>query len=843
MVILGHAGALSASEYRTMPRSRSTLSLATTLAITAGALVAGTAVPTTAAAAAASPAPAAAGDHTLTAGLSSLLARSTARDRVPVIVTLRDTPSASRLARLERDAGDLGVERRLGLVRAFAARLGPAGIRALAAHPHVVSVEEDAPVRAYNDSAQESFGVTAARLAVPGLDGDGDGDPSRHSRDDLVAAVLDTGIDAGHLDLDEGKVIAFKDLVNGRTAAYDDQGHGTHVAATIAGDGDGRADGRHRGVAPAAALVGVKVLDATGSGTTSDIVAGLDWVVANKDVHGIEAVNLSLGSRGCFDGTDALSRAVDAASATGLVVTVAAGNAGPGLCTIGSPGVAAGAITVGAMADTGVNGFRQAHFSSRGPTADGRIKPDVTAAGVSVTSARAGTVSDYTVMSGTSMAAPFVAGVALLMRDAAPSLTPAQVRAALGGTAVDWGLPGPDIDYGAGRLDAYAALAAAGVSPLTAPPRGPAHAVVQGSVPGTGAVSEHSLEVTDASFPIAATLLHRGMTSATATTPNLDLALVDRSGAVVARATTNRRQDELGYRPTTSGSYVLRVTSASGSGDYVLDVSAGGQLVARDTTAPLVQRVEPATGATGVPVGAPVSVVFSEEMDRTATTTALAVRKADGTSGAVPGTLAWNGTTLTLDPAADLEPATGYTATVSTQARDVAGNPLSSPVTWTFTTAAAPVTVRTVTAVPQATTIETGRHRSGGLRELSADDGRYFRVYSAASVSSWYASIPQVSNDAKDLVVTYQGASTKKCQQTVSVWNWSSSRWQPLDTRSVLGSRTLTLRPSGAPADYVSGDVGNGELRIQARCARSSGSYTHKTDVVQLRYEVTSTGS
>ena len=105
--------------------------------------------------------------------------------------------------------------------------------------------------------------------------------------------------------------------------------------------------------------------------------------------------------------SQAIQRAVNA----GIVVAVAAGNAGPGTCTVGTPGAAPAALTVGAMTDLGPGGFYLASFSSRGPTADGRIKPDVVAPGVSVTSAAANTTSGYSIYSGTSMATPFVAGV------------------------------------------------------------------------------------------------------------------------------------------------------------------------------------------------------------------------------------------------------------------------------------------------------------------------------------------------------------------------------------------------------------------------------------------------
>ena len=106
-------------------------------------------------------------------------------------------------------------------------------------------------MRTFNDSAQASFGVTKARVDA-GVDGDGDGNAATYSKNDLVAAVIDTGIDAAHQDLDEGKVLAFANCIGGcvLAAPFDDNGHGTHVAATIAGEGDARADRLYKGAAP-----------------------------------------------------------------------------------------------------------------------------------------------------------------------------------------------------------------------------------------------------------------------------------------------------------------------------------------------------------------------------------------------------------------------------------------------------------------------------------------------------------------------------------------------------------------------------------------------------------------
>ena len=540
--------------------------------------------------------------------LETRLAAMSPHDELSVIVRLTVPTSAARVAELSQRVGDIAVTGRFAIVDGFAATVSKGQAEALTHVPWVASVEENSVVRALNDGAQSAFGVAKARADAPALDGDADGSAATYSNGDLVAAVIDTGIFPGHLDLDEGKVIAFKDFVNGQTTAYDDNGHGTHVAATIAGDGDARADGRYKGVAPAAALVGVKVLDANGSGTMAGVTAAIDWVVQNKDLYGIEVINLSLGASGCSDGTDATSAAVNNAHAAGLVVAVAAGNEGPGRCTIGTPGAAAGALTVGAMADTSALGLAQASFSSRGPTADGRIKPDVSAPGVNIVSAQTNTANGYVEYSGTSMATPFVAGVALLMRDASPALTSQQVKDKVVATAVDWGRGGDntaagsrgaDVDYGAGRLDAYAALASAG-APLTAPPATPKHELRDGTLAGTGAVVDYKLEVTDVGFPIAATLIIPSLSAGSASSPDFDLYLYNPAGALVAASERVDRQEEVGYRPGVTGTYTLRVSSYSGSGSFFVDVSAGLGTAAAPAPPPAPTTVTAAASSVGL---------------------------------------------------------------------------------------------------------------------------------------------------------------------------------------------------------------------------------------------------
>ncbi len=292
----------------------------------------------------------------------------------------------------------------------------------------------------------------------------------------ITIAIIDTGIDASHVALDDldddpdtwdPKVIAFKDFVNGLDDldpsdgmdAYDDNGHGTHVAGIAAGTG--APDYLYIGVAPGAYLVGIKVLDESGSGTVSDVIAGIEWAVENKDTYNIRVINLSLGARVADnDGTHPVAIAVDEAVLAGIVACVAAGNEGPAPGSITTPGDAHLAITVGAAYDSG-EGTKGAvaFWSSKGPTDDGRVKPDITAPGVRIMAPEANTGTGYIEYSGTSMATPHVAGAVALLLQHDPTLDPAQVKYILTRTTqVDYYSGNPDNTEGYGYIDIGSAI-------------------------------------------------------------------------------------------------------------------------------------------------------------------------------------------------------------------------------------------------------------------------------------------------------------------------------------------------------------------------------------------------
>jgi subtilisin family serine protease len=302
--------------------------------------------------------------------------------------------------------------------------------------------------------------------------------------------VIDSGITAWHDDLTGGgslqRVDRFVDFVNGRSVRYDDYGHGTHVAGIVAGNGLD-SGGLRSGVAPSARLIVLKVLDAAGRGRISDVIAALDYVVANASPLNIRVVNLSVAT-GVYESydTDPLTLAARRAVEAGIVVVAAAGNYGRDASArrmyggITAPGNAPWVLTVGASNHMGTvrrSDDMMAAFSSRGPSAiDLGAKPDLVAPGVGIesladpNSAMYSSQSTYLLngivptryrpylsQSGTSMSAPVVSGTVALMLQANPSLTPNQVKAILQYTAeINSGYD--PLTEGAGFLNARGAV-------------------------------------------------------------------------------------------------------------------------------------------------------------------------------------------------------------------------------------------------------------------------------------------------------------------------------------------------------------------------------------------------
>ena len=380
----------------------------------------------------------------------------------------------------------------LPLVDSVAAFLTPAEIAALGDASFVTEIVADNLV--YGFDYRSTMDVTNLTIGLGDVLAPADGGPAG---DGVTVAVLDSGV-ATSTDLATSRIVGWKDFVNDRRAPYDDAGHGTYVAGLIAGDGaaslplenGGFATVQFRGVAPAADIVGIKVLDEVGQGRTSTLIAGIAWTIAHKDDYNIRVLNLSIGGNPVSSFTrDPVDRAVEAAWRSGIAVVCAAGNEGDfGSGGILSPGNDPFVITVGAT-DTrqtaNVADDVVASYSSVGPTLfDEVAKPDLVAPGNRLISLRAqgsyidsnfpsnvipvadfaptapaGTASSYLMLSGTSTSAPLVAGAAALMIGADPTLTPGDVKVRLMGTADP--VAGATVHHqGAGALDVDEALSA-----------------------------------------------------------------------------------------------------------------------------------------------------------------------------------------------------------------------------------------------------------------------------------------------------------------------------------------------------------------------------------------------
>jgi len=354
---------------------------------------------------------------------------------LPLIVDFDHEPTEQDVAMLEREVGYVH-EWDLPLIHAVAGRIPHSMILETTSLPGVVMLELDGILQVQNGDAAVVHEVDLAQQQT-GYDGSG-----------VTVAVIDTGIDSLHVGLDDldddnsthdPKVIAFYDPVNNpdktngtEIQAYDDQGHGTHCAGTVAGTGAPNYE--HPGMAPQAYLVGVKVLDEGGSGSFSVVMAGMQWTVDYRYEYNIRAASMSLGGPGPIEWTsdeeDSVNRFANEMVRAGISMLIAAGNsAGPG--TIGTPGSAEDVITVGALnKNTAI-----AEYSSEGPTEEARVKPNIAFVGSDVMSTQHNSGDGYVAFSGTSMATPGVAGTVALMLQANPDLSPFDVRNILQETA------------------------------------------------------------------------------------------------------------------------------------------------------------------------------------------------------------------------------------------------------------------------------------------------------------------------------------------------------------------------------------------------------------------------
>ena len=401
-------------------------------------------------------------------------------ETTPVIVEFDpdfkgDSREIAKLARLGR---------KLDLINGQVVEVPNVWLKKLASAPGVLRLHYDRPTQAHNYRTSVTVGARTVQDSM-GYTGNGVG-----------IAVIDSGIASWHDDLTSTnnksypygnqRVAKFVDFVNGRTMPYDDNGHGTHVAGIIAGNGYDSSKEKS-GIAPKADIISLKVLDADGRGSISQVIAALNWVVVNASYYRLKVVNLSVGA-GVYESywTDPLTLATKAVTDRGITVVAASGNFGQDSLgqlqygAITSPGNAPWVLTVGASSTMGTttrSDDQMADYSSNGPTAvDFLSKPDLVAPGTGTVSLAApgstlyitkplnlisGLLSlgsqPYLALSGTSMAAPVVSGTVALMLQANPNLTPNLIKAILQYTAEQY--PGyTPLRQGAGFLNTYGAV-------------------------------------------------------------------------------------------------------------------------------------------------------------------------------------------------------------------------------------------------------------------------------------------------------------------------------------------------------------------------------------------------
>jgi len=343
---------------------------------------------------------------------------------VPVLISFAQKPNAPETELVLSHGGRIKYIFRY--INAIAAFLPPTALEVLRSLPQVIRIEPDSQVRALGIEENNSWGVV--RINAPAAHSLG------YTGSGVKVAVIDSGIDYTHPDLAHAYRGGY-DFVNQDPDPMDDNGHGTHVAGVIAAKPNGIGV---LGVAPDVDLYALKVLDRTGAGYWSDVIAAIEWAID----QGIQVVNLSIGG----DGAAAVEAICRTAYDRGLLLVAAAGNGGT--TSVIAPACYPSVIAVGATDQND----RAAPFSPNAP------ELELVAPGTTIYSTLPG--GSYGVKSGTSMACPHVAGVAALIWSANSSLPNQEVRNKLAQTAVDLGAPGRDTSYGFGLVHAARAVGA-----------------------------------------------------------------------------------------------------------------------------------------------------------------------------------------------------------------------------------------------------------------------------------------------------------------------------------------------------------------------------------------------
>lgn len=561
-----------------------------------------------------------------------------------------ETDVPAEVARLKTEG--IGVGRSFShALRGAVVTATPAQAAALARSARVASVEVDAPITVSATQQPAPWGLDRVDQRALPLSGSYSWTSAGAG---VSAYVVDTGVLAAHTEFAGRVATGWTAVADGRGTG-DCNGHGTHVAGTVAGT--------TYGVAKAATIVPVRVLDCTGSGFNSDVVAGLDWIAANHSAGTPAVVNMSLGG--------AASAAVDSALqgviTDGVTAVVAAGNSAVDACG-GSPARLPAAVTVAASDSAD----HQASFSNFGSCVD------LYAPGVGIVSASYTSTTATASMSGTSMAAPHAAGAAAVLLSQNPALTPAQVASELTSNATAGAITGA----GAGTPNRLLYVgAAAAPAPAPAP------------VLPAPTVTAKSPAAQSTAVPVASNVT---------ATFNKTVQGVGAGTFVLRNAAGTAIPATVSYNATTTTATLDPSANLAADVTYTATL-VGGTTAIRDTAgtplattswtfttgpAPTVTGFTPGSNSILVRRNNNLSVTFSEPVQGVSTAT-FTVKNA-ATGAMVPAAVYRNGTSnqWILDPQNALTAKTKYTVTVTgggASIRDLAGNQLATR-TWQFTT-------------------------------------------------------------------------------------------------------------------------------------------------------------